>query len=444
MLKNEKDSSVYFYFIFLFSITSRSTSAYAQSADCWKEYSDARTICNEAGTKRNSCTGSDLSSPCYQESDILFDKCDQANNGFYQCLGVDKNPWKLQSSKPGHLSCQEWKMLGIAGTAQNCVAPVTETFEKKLWCLNSAAEISEVRSHPVDYILDFDPYSCITTEDDVKEFKANLSLIPGSSQEISQKVIKNNTKQKEPSPFNFFDINLYQTWLNLVELAQARAFVGTGALDRFTESTILHSAGRETVWEKDARKTEEINRFYYEATERLLKLKGKTGLTDISDNTKKTLIESAEDPVTIKEGSAIINIQPHAGEKGILETGSKLMLKSGAVDVIVEPKNGKSFEMQTPNAEIMVIGTEFSVIYNQKENKTLLAVYKGKVEVKTRDGKNTTVTPDRDNPGVVVVSQKLSIIKLALAGLVLVAVVGGVFMILKRKFISKGFIKKKR
>lgn len=422
-----------------------SSDAYAQSSDCWKEYSDIKPICDQAALKNSSCTDPDSNSPCHQDSNRLLDKCDQANSTLHTCLGLDKEPWILQSSKPGHLTCGEWKKLMIAGTAKNCVVPLSEISEKILWCLSSFAEISQARGHPVDYVLDFDLNSCNVTEDDLRQIKAGLPLTSGSSG-ISQSGTNDkgtNNKGKGPSLFNIFGINPYQTWLNIQELVSARAFMATGSLERFTESTVLHGVGKVPTWEKDAKEMGEINKFYDQASERFLKLKGKTGWTDINDTTKKVLIESAKDPVTIKKDSALINLQPQFGENGVLETGSKPMLRLGAVDVIVEPQDGKQFEMQTPNAEIFVIGTKFSVIYDNKKNETIVAVYKGKIGIKTNDGKTVTVSPDGDKPGVVVITQKLSATKLAFAGIVLAAIVGGMIFLLKKWVFKTTFPKKK-
>lgn len=227
-------------------------------------------------------------------------------------------------------------------------------------------------------------------------------------------------------------------------MANARAFIGTGGLDRFTESTLLHAVGTEPYWERDAKAKEAYELFYNQATERLVKLQGKTGLTEINDSTKKTLIEAVKDSVTIKKDTATIDLYPINGQKSVLEdSGDWPMLKYGAVDVIVEPQNGRQFEMQTPNTEIMVIGTEFSVIYDQKQNETMVGVYKGKVEVKTKDGKTTTVSPSGDKPGVVVISQKLSVAKLAIAGVVLVAAIGSVVFFLKKRGTESSTTKKK-
>ena len=56
------------------------------------------------------------------------------------------------------------------------------------------------------------------------------------------------------------------------------------------------------------------------------------------------------------------------------------------------------------------------------------------MEVKTKDGKTTTVSPDGDEPGVVIVTQKLLVPKLAVAGLVLAGAIGGVILVLRKRF----------
>ena len=81
---------------------------------------------------------------------------------------------------------------------------------------------------------------------------------------------------------------------------------------------------------------------------------------------------------------------------------------------------------------------------HQPGKQTLVGVYEGQVEVKTKDGKTTTVSPNGDKPGVVVISQKLSSVKLALTGLVPVVVIIGIVLFLKKKFAQKGLNKRKK
>lgn len=95
--------------------------------------------------------------------------------------------------------------------------------------------------------------------------------------------------------------------------------------------------------------------------------------------------------------------------------------------------------MTTPTATNAVRRTHFWVSYDKNKNLSTVGVYEGKVEVKTKDGKISTVIPNGDKPGVVVVAQKLSITKLALAGVVLVALAIGLVLIIRRKMKKQRF-----
>lgn len=113
----------------------------------------------------------------------------------------------------------------------------------------------------------------------------------------------------------------------------------------------------------------------------------------------------------------------------------------GTVEVKTE-KN--AIDAKTPNTNVKSKGTHYWVSYDPKKKETTVGVYEGEVEVQSKDGKTTTVSPSNGKPGVVIVSVKLSPVKLVLAGLVVAAVIGGAFMILRRKFSSKGFNNKKK
>ncbi|MBI2595107.1 FecR domain-containing protein [Candidatus Daviesbacteria bacterium] len=101
----------------------------------------------------------------------------------------------------------------------------------------------------------------------------------------------------------------------------------------------------------------------------------------------------------------------------------------GTVEVETE-KN--TIDIKTPNTNVKSKGTHYWVSYDPKKKETTVGVYEGEVEVKTK-GRNESVlvSPDGGKPGVVVVSQKLSVIKLAILGVVLVAVAGGVIWFVK-------------
>lgn len=113
-----------------------------------------------------------------------------------------------------------------------------------------------------------------------------------------------------------------------------------------------------------------------------------------------------------------------------------LNLEEGEVEVIKNEPDITDSEydgIKTPNATVVSVQTHYWVSYDKKKNQTTVAVYEGKVEIKTNDGQTTTVIPDGDKPGVVVVAQKLSFAKLAIGGIVLVVIVGGIVWLIKRK-----------
>ena len=261
---------------------------------------------------------------------------------------------------------------------------------------------------------------------------------PQSGQTGKQK----KQSQDDGNPLNIFGVNPFQTWLNLNAFAEAGAFIKSGAAERFTETTIQHMVGVEPLWEREAREEAAFNKFLNSSQGRLDKL-GKIDSEEILGDFDNRL-ESVDKPVMVKKDSAAIQLHPLDGQTGVLDPGGgKLMLKSGGVDATVEPQEGQQFQMQTPNAEILVIGTEFSVVYDNKKNKAIVAVYKGKVEVKTRDGQITTVSPDGDKPGVAVIAQKPSTTKLAIAGAALAAAIGGVIFLLRKRAFKTTFPKKK-
>lgn len=93
---------------------------------------------------------------------------------------------------------------------------------------------------------------------------------------------------------------------------------------------------------------------------------------------------------------------------------------------------------------VTVSRTHFWVSQSQDKKLAVVGVYEGEVEVKTKDGKTIKVKPDSNKPGIVVVTQKLSPLKLALAGLVLMVTVGSIILIIRKKFTSTGLNKKKK
>lgn len=113
------------------------------------------------------------------------------------------------------------------------------------------------------------------------------------------------------------------------------------------------------------------------------------------------------------------------------QQGRRLYLvQKGEIEVDTK---GSTIDVETPGAKVRSKGTHYWVSYDPDNKETVVGVYEGEVEVKTKDGKTTTVTPSGDKPGVVVVSKKLSVTKLAIFGLVLAAVLGAVVLLIKRR-----------
>ena len=145
--------------------------------------------------------------------------------------------------------------------------------------------------------------------------------------------------------------------------------------------------------------------------------------------------------VILSLAAAALNAGPlDAHDKSILlEIDMKMLSKaersrSGQTKVLYD---GQQFEVQTPNIDLFVIGTEFSVIYDPKKDQTFIAVYKGQVEVKTKTEQKAIVSPNGDKPGIVMITQKLSVIKLFAAALILAVVIGGAVFFIRRKRIVR-------
>lgn len=127
---------------------------------------------------------------------------------------------------------------------------------------------------------------------------------------------------------------------------------------------------------------------------------------------------------------------------------TKVELEFGEAEFFIIGSAEKStirptFTVATPNVEVKVSGTHFWTSYDKDKKQSIVGVYEGQVEIKTKDGKTTTITPNGDKPGVVMVTQKLSVTKLAIVGIVLVAVIVGIVLLIRRKRILR-LSKKKR
>lgn len=123
-------------------------------------------------------------------------------------------------------------------------------------------------------------------------------------------------------------------------------------------------------------------------------------------------------------GKGIILVQP--GTEFTIPPTGLLNLPAGTVEIMGQTSTNTEF------VDIIVIGTHYWVTH-EPGKQTTVGVYEGEIKVKTKDGKTTMVTPSGDKPGVVIITQKLSIVKLVIAVIVLIAIVGGTIIILKKR-----------
>lgn len=139
-------------------------------------------------------------------------------------------------------------------------------------------------------------------------------------------------------------------------------------------------------------------------------------------------------------------IKTHPVQSGGFIT-REVQFKQGNVEVKVRNESVPKmrFSVKSPDfLEAVSNRTHYLVSYDKDTKQNTVVVYEGKVEVKTNDGKTIAVEPKDGKPGMVVVTKELSVVKLILFGLALAVVTGGAILILRRKFASKGFGKKKR
>ena len=110
-------------------------------------------------------------------------------------------------------------------------------------------------------------------------------------------------------------------------------------------------------------------------------------------------------------------------------------VQQGEVEVKEDVSNT---DVETPNAIIKSKDTHYWVSYDQEKKETTVGVYEGEVEIRAKDGTTIAVSSSGGGPGVMVISQKLSIVKLAILSLVMVAAIGGAVFVLRKVMFARG------
>ncbi len=458
---------------------------YAQSSDCWREYNDSNSICGEGGTKCNECIGANPNPGCTEACNKAMDQCAKAGNALKVCLGVDKNSIILQPKQPGHLSCDEWKPLMMTGTAQNCVLPSWNE-NRELRCLSSEAEVVQISNHPVDYILDFVPSSCMPTQDDFRQFKTGKPLTSNSSSGVSQNQITNPVSNFVRDVGNYFKPSGVNSGKDVkpdfsvdkppfkdpkTVAEQARISGPAQAINSWIESIFGEAAPVVEISDPET-----LNRVPRLTDQAVSQSKAKSDpqkspyQIPILDGVAVVKLPNSNEWIPIKEGDRIVpgstiftgmdtttvlmiedkgavEISPFTemtvSEQGLEQAGKEgktyidLKLHTGEVEVNVE--GGvlpATLQIQTTNVVAGVRGTHFWVNYNSSKGVSIVGVYRGTVDVKDNLNNEKAVSPQNDKTEAVLVSKQLSTTKLILYGLA-IAGIGAAIVILKKRAFSK-------
>ncbi|MDP3973753.1 MAG: FecR family protein [Candidatus Daviesbacteria bacterium] len=133
------------------------------------------------------------------------------------------------------------------------------------------------------------------------------------------------------------------------------------------------------------------------------------------------------------DAGAVISL-PQGTEVELGTNARSVKLNQGEIEVKIQNNNSQNpFKIHSGSLTVVAPRTHFWVSQNSDKNQTVIGVYRGEVQVTTQDGQTATVVPAGDKPGVVVISQKLSPVKLSVAGFVLIAIVGGIVLFLNKR-----------
>ncbi|MBI4067053.1 hypothetical protein HY407_01615 [Candidatus Gottesmanbacteria bacterium] len=144
-------------------------------------------------------------------------------------------------------------------------------------------------------------------------------------------------------------------------------------------------------------------------------------------------ILSRDDQIIIftKEKGKIV-IEPNS--EFILSEAEPLDLSKGTVEIKMEesPEQAtQQHDVQTEFFDIIIISTHFWVTH-EPGKQSIAGVYDGTLEIKTKDGKAITLSPNGTQPAVVVISQKVKISKLLITTLLVLGIIAGLVWFLKK------------
>lgn len=392
-----------------------------------------------------------------------------------------------QEEPSNKLTCdQVWDIVGT----DDCPNWIVSPERGGVWCDLPLSEESATQYwnlYAPKYT--FTPGTCKAESGTKLQEKQEDNTQPDQAQsdQTGQQARQSNSN-KNGNPFNIFAINPFEAWLKLkavsdipqlfedayMDIFYEHVLWGPGALEQLTIEDIyggtlglrFPSDLEPAITVKDEEEAWAfLPNYVFPDKENITVVKGQ-GQIKPSNHGQSVIVSnsSGDEPsftafvdsiftgstsemVTFRytwgdKSGAVINVSPKTEVKIVKPDQDKetqdlkrmVKLNKGEIEVKVKNNNPKNkFGVQTDFLDLIVIGTHFWVKNDPDKKYTLVAVYKGQVEVKTKSGKTTTVSPDGDKPRVVVVVQKLSVVKLILAGFVLIAVFTGTIFFIRRR-----------
>lgn len=371
------------------------------------------------------------------------------------------------NAQPKNITCEEWMRIAVSDECRYVNLNTTEKNQIKdlqVYCFTEPAIITdqgsshdfEINSRPPDYIAAFEWDKCgdgekgvkspAASEPSVSKDKKSLFFIPTSLIDSvlnifksSPKTVQETQQLETPKQETKSVVQTLDDWIRENHLEY--------------DPTKVEQMERERNerYKKTAQLKEEMFRKAQEVWKvEMIKLQAELQLEPRFEFLwegqwpgVKAAVFDEESGVIIKSDSwQNIYLQELADQ-----ITKKVILQQGEMEVKVineKPTENKVNVEVDDFFDIFVIQTHFRVEYDPDKKLGVVNVYEGEVDVKTKDGQTIKVKPDGDKPGVVIVTQKLSITKLAILGLILAAVLGGALIVLRRKFSAKGYSKKKK
>lgn len=152
-----------------------------------------------------------------------------------------------------------------------------------------------------------------------------------------------------------------------------------------------------------------------------------SGIILQSDEWGKPYVQELADEATNKVMSPFLESSDEFTKRVIFQQGDMEIKVINANPT----KNKVSVEVDD-FFDIFVIQTHFRVDYDLDKKTAQVDVYEGEVSIKTKDGKMATIKPNGDKPGVLLITKKRNLTKLALVGGLAVAIVGVFFRQIRR------------